>query len=120
MPEVGLEPHSSPSKYWDVQKTYGIRASPVDVRPSPKQKVCALYTLTFRPFSYTIDTAGAPLPTGGISALCTPFAPTGVLKWAARYPWSEDLTAPLNREPWHTKTTCNHPRSLQVAATAEP
>ena len=40
MPEVGLEPHSGPYKHWELPKTYAIRASPADIRPSPKPKVC--------------------------------------------------------------------------------
>ena len=38
VPEVGLELHSGPCKYWEVKKTCAIRASPADVRPSPKSR----------------------------------------------------------------------------------
>ena len=44
VPEVGLEPHSSPCKHWTPPKTCGIRPSPAPVRPSPKPKVWTLST----------------------------------------------------------------------------
>ncbi|MDQ0634269.1 hypothetical protein QFZ40_002178 [Arthrobacter pascens] len=44
MPEVGLELHSSPRQHWELQKIWPIRASPTDVRPSPKPRVCTMCT----------------------------------------------------------------------------
>jgi hypothetical protein len=38
VPEVGLELHSGPCNHWEVRKTKAIRASPTNVRPSPKRK----------------------------------------------------------------------------------
>ena len=44
MPEVGLEPDSSPGKHWELPETCGIRPDPTDVRPSPRPKVWTLST----------------------------------------------------------------------------
>ena len=40
MPEVGLEPHSSPCKHWAPAETCGIRAGPPHIRRGPPAK-CA-------------------------------------------------------------------------------
>jgi DNA-binding transcriptional LysR family regulator len=45
VPEVGLELHSNPCEHWELPETCGIRASPADVRPSPKLRVWTLSTL---------------------------------------------------------------------------
>ena len=50
VPEVGLEPHSSPCKHWARAETCGIRPSPESVRPNPKAKVCTLCTPLFPTF----------------------------------------------------------------------
>ena len=44
VPEVGLEPHSSPYKHWELPKTYRIRPSPADVRPSPRLNLLTMST----------------------------------------------------------------------------
>ena len=44
VPEVGLEPGSSPCKHGPPAETYGIRPSPAPVRPSPRPKVWTLST----------------------------------------------------------------------------
>ena len=44
VPEVGLEPGSSPCKHWTPAQTSGIRPSPAPVRPSPRPKVWTLST----------------------------------------------------------------------------
>ena len=50
VPEVGLEPHSSPCNHRELPKTYRIRPSPTDIRPDPKPKVWTLSTPSFCPF----------------------------------------------------------------------
>ena len=49
VPEMGLEPGSGRRKHWEVLKTYRIRASPADVRPSPKGTVWTMSTPSFLP-----------------------------------------------------------------------
>ncbi|MCB5292368.1 hypothetical protein BJQ90_01803 [Arthrobacter sp. SO3] len=44
VPEVGLEPGSSPCKHWIPAETSAIRPSPAPVRPSPRPKVWTLST----------------------------------------------------------------------------
>ena len=44
VPEVGLEPGSRPCKHCTPAQTYGIRANPAPVRPSPGPKVWTLST----------------------------------------------------------------------------
>jgi hypothetical protein len=44
VPEVGLEPDSSPCEHWEVPETSPIRPDPPPVRPSPEPKVCILCT----------------------------------------------------------------------------
>jgi len=44
VPEVGLEPGSSPCKRWEFPETSAIRPSSAPVRPSPKPRVCTLCT----------------------------------------------------------------------------
>jgi len=44
VPEVGLEPDSSPCKHWELPETCRIRPDPTDVRPSPKPNVWTLST----------------------------------------------------------------------------
>ena len=50
VPEVGLEPHSSPCKQRELPKTCRVRPSPAPVRPSPTARVCTLCTPSFDGF----------------------------------------------------------------------
>jgi hypothetical protein len=44
VPEVGLELHSRPFKYWEPAKTCGIRAGPAPVSASLRPKVWTMST----------------------------------------------------------------------------
>jgi hypothetical protein len=58
--EVGLEPHSSPCKLWELQKTCAIRAGPANVRLDPQPRVCTMCTPFFCPFRCPIRRLGRP------------------------------------------------------------
>ena len=47
MPEVGLEPRSSPCGHWELPKTCRVPPSPTDVRPDPTAIMCTLCTRSF-------------------------------------------------------------------------
>jgi hypothetical protein len=71
VPEVGLEPHSSPCKRWKIQQTYGIRPDPTPVRPSPTAKVCTMCT----PQNRLSEHAERP-PESTAAAMATDFSST--------------------------------------------
>jgi hypothetical protein len=47
VPEVGLEPGSSPGKHWAPTETCGIRPDPIPVRLDTKPRVCTMCTPIF-------------------------------------------------------------------------
>jgi hypothetical protein len=83
VPEVGLEPHSRPCKHWELQKTSAIRASPADVRPNPKPKVCTLCTPPFCHIPSDFEQLPRSPDRGGAALCCAGCASCWRCQWSA-------------------------------------
>ncbi len=77
MPEVGLEPGSSPRKHRELPKTCRVRASPANVRLGPADKVCTLCTHLVLQFMELTPTCRAAHRRGAVLHFQYDKGPTG-------------------------------------------
>lgn len=124
VPEVGLEPHSSPCKHWEVAETCRISASPAGVRTSPGTRVWTMSTLVApQPdaFRAMLGSASKPVPPRNVAVTVTTAPPQVELviqrhfdRLGAPRSSSRTVRAPTRpTDPWPSSTTTTSPRPLR-------